>query len=302
MADAGTATATQTAAATTTQVSGDGATKYLDRYDTPEAAFAGFANQWKGATGEELDGTKPLWGKDGHYPDEATAKAAYKAVQRAMTKAKPTEARPDSMRNPLESDGTKPVATDDAFDIGDVVAKAGVDWGELAKSMGETGDLTDDQYAKIGKARPGLGKGIIKTLAEAAHTKYQSFTDGNVQLAGGEESYAAAIKWARDNYSDAELSEKRAAFSAQTVLKNPALARSAFKSILFDMQVAGVERGTPRGTVIDGANPRAVGAVAKDSAEFSALVDKAGKGDKAAAARVMQITSNPNGMPWMGVR
>ncbi len=272
---------------------------YAGRYQTTEAFEKGFTELAKATTGEELNG-KPLWGKDGHYPDVLTAELAYKALQRVATKVtQATKAKP-------EGDAK---AEPESLTIGDGTAKATTigDANKIIETMAsrfsEKGDLEDadyealrslpaDEWKKIVKGQFAAVKELATTKAEVKAAKGRAATDEVRRLAGGEEGMKEILDFAAENYSP----EAKKAMNAR--LSDPDLAVTQFKEILLDYRekYPGT-RGTPA-TPVNGRPASSATAEATDPKHFGELMRRAQQGDRAALERI-NATSMDTITGWM---
>lgn len=284
------------------QVQQQSGAKFAGRYGTEQEFTSGFAELSKSLTGEDFDTSKPLFGENGHFPDQKTAEMGYKALQRtqgmaAKGKQQRTEPTQQQSLNPLAEqtgDGNSSVASDD--DPASILAKANLNIDDVEKAWMETGDLTDDMHAAITKARPGLGRSLTRQLISGMVATANAIQQEAIQNAGGREALQEAVNWFRENTDQRTLGEYRKALSTVNAARNPTMARMVYDSILMRHRAANGSQQTSQS--VTGNTPRGQsGKGAKDGREFAELTRKAGAGDQSAMMKIL-ATSDEDIASW----
>lgn len=238
---------------------------------TDEKALAKGINELRGTLGY-TPLANPI-GEDGTYKTPEEAEADYKALSKligAKAPAKPPDGKP---AEPLKIGDV-----DVEADVPTILTKAGLQLTDLEQQFIKDGDLTDEQYKAIQKARPSLTKPDIKLIAEGMAAK--AILAGNAvntakseaaQIAGGEEQLATLLQSASSFLTPTERDD----FNRR--LQDPKLTVSAVKDLAArHAQAVGAGGGIVRGGTPAGPS------LPKNSTEFSKLVQRASAGDQSA--------------------
>ena len=126
--------------------------------------------------------------KDGKVDTDGLAKS-YVELEKLASRKAAAEGNQDLAIPPKET--LLPETEDDALKA------AGLTEGELAKSLTDSGTLTDDQYAKFKKA--GFPKYVVDRWVQARVVLAESVRDAVVATAGGEDEYHKLTSWAAAN-------------------------------------------------------------------------------------------------------
>lgn len=228
-----------------------------------------------------------LIGDGGLFKDAATLEEAYKKSARLIGVRGQDEKPPPAGDLKIEA-GDDKTAIEDSADVPTLVEKAGLKMSELAEQFTTTGDLSDEQYAAIRKARPSLSKADIKFIAEGMASKavLQQQTQAAIRteaikLVGGEQQLGSLLHadTLSKFMSPAEIKD------AGRRLADPTLAVGTVK----DLQARySAHVGASGGSVIAGSAPTGQ-SLPKSSAEFVKIVDRAAGGDRAAMAMLESI-------------
>lgn len=284
-------------------------TLFAGKYKSPEELEKGFREIRK--TNSDKFGIEPLseaavlTGDKGVFKDHAALEAAYKAQERLAgmgTREAKSEPKPDAKSVPNQpeikiesrSGNTDPPDSDE--DVPTLVSKAGLKMDDLEKQFIEKGDLTDEQYAAIRKARPSLSKSDIKFIANGMvaqaklgqQIKSQTYQEA-VKTAGGETQLKTLLH--EDTLKQFYSPEEIADLSRRVT--NPALAIGAIKDIMA-RHSAHVGSG---GNVIKGDSIPSSGP-ATSREEYVKLCNLAARGDASAESRV-KATSLEQINNWM---
>lgn len=261
------------------------APKLAGKYDTPDALEKGI-REIRTKTGfEPLPDSLKLIGEGGLYADAAAAEREYKRMESLLGGPKPA-AKPAE----LSITPNQVAEPEGDLDIPAMVTKAGLKMEDLESQFTEKGDLTEEQYAAIRKARPGLTKGDIKAIAEgmaakaALRTQAMEKVVGEAQsLAGGEQQLAMLRTWAAQNIAP----ERLAKFNAQ-VKADPTFYPEMVRIIAAEHSAAvGAGKAQP---LIAGVAGNAM-TTPPSPAEYKELEKRALAGDKAAQARILAMPS-----------
>ena len=144
----------------------------------------------------------------------------------------------------------------------------------------EKGELSDDMYSSL--ETQGLTRDMVDTYIsgqQSAVTALQDAAYGNFE--GGQEDYAKATEWARENLTEDEI----ATLDVQITSKNPAIVAEGAKALKVKYE-AGADI-TPETTITGGNGASTSGAYFKSTAEMStAMSDARYKTDPAFRAEV----------------
>jgi hypothetical protein len=165
------------------------------------------------------------------------------------------------------------------------VAKAGLDMDVFANEFAETGELSEDSFAKLEGA--GIPKAMVegyiagqKALAEATHARVKGY-------AGGEENYNAMISWAAENLSAEDI----AAFNT-AIAEGPSAQRLAVQGLAAQFQA---EVGKNPQLLKGSTAPPAHGGYESAAQMHADMKDPRYKSDPAFRAKVMdKIKRSPN--------
>lgn len=227
-------------------------------------------------------GAEPLAkviGEDGTYKDAGDAERAYKELERLAGSIRKPDNKPV---DPLKIG--EPVSEE--ADITKIISTAGLNQTDLEKTWMEKGDLTDEQYDAIKKAKPSLTKGDIKLIAQGmaaqATIKNQTVQTAILEaegVVGGKEQLQNLLSQAVNFVTDkAELED----FNRR--LADPKLAVGAVRDLAARHATEiGAGRSAP---LIRGSTPSGP-AVPKSAAEFHQIVKRASYGDAQARAILM---------------
>lgn len=184
--------------------------------------------------------------------------------------------------------GTVDMAAGEDLPIPEIIEKAGLKLADLTKSFAETGELTDDQYKAIHKARPGLSRADVKMIAKgmAAEASLVKVTQDQIfqeaaTIVGGPDKLKTLLNSGAQFIPADELED------TQARLCDP----KKFKSAIRDMLAWHTAKVGPGGTIISGSGGGGKGG-AKDIKEFNELVRKAQGGDSEAIARIRATPDN----------
>lgn len=127
--------------------------------------------------------------KTGAYNWEAHARELIYRSQQA--KGKQQEKAPQNQEQPQNQ----------AAAARDAVEAAGLNWGDVTARFEETGELSEDDYAKLEKVVP---REIIDSYLEAMAIAQASIARQVVEYAGGQERLNSLMTWASKNLSQGE--------------------------------------------------------------------------------------------------
>ena len=171
------------------------------------------------------------------------------AVEETQTE-KPTEEAeaeaPDNEWNPTEIYGDG---------LASVLEEVGIDTQEITKVFEDTGNIREDDYAKLAEA--GFSKQIIDTYldglrggAAVADEIQQSQLEDIQNVVGGEDGYNKLREWTQNNVPDETL----AAFDKILDTQDPTMIKIAVQGFAAQMRAA--EGFEP--TLINGRSPQAI--------------------------------------------
>ena len=127
--------------------------------------------------------------------------------------------------------------------LASVLEEVGIDPQEISNRFEETGEITDDDYAKLGEA--GFSKQVIDTYLDGLRGGGATGEDiataqiqGIKDSVGGDENYAKMVEWALDNLPADEIKE----FNSLTETANPTAIKFAVQGLYSQYNIAmGVE-------------------------------------------------------------
>lgn len=191
---------------------------------------------------------------DGKFKTAADMLSSYKelegklgAVEQTQTE-KPTEEAetPDSEWNPTEIYGDG---------LASVLEEVGIDTQEITKFFEDTGNIREDDYAKLAEA--GFSKQIIDTYLDGlrggvgvAEEIQQSQLEDIQSVVGGEQGYNELREWTQKNIPDATLE----AFDKILDTQDPTMIKLVVQGFATQMRAA--EGFEP--TLINGRSPQAI--------------------------------------------
>lgn len=252
------------------------AKKFAGKYES-EDAFAKGINEARKALG--LDEVETVIGEGGLYSSPEAAERGYKDLTKLLRTTKPPETDP-AMKLGEETE-TQP---DDAASPEQILQKAGLNFADLEKQYTEDGKLSDEQYKAIQKARPGLSRELIDSMADGMMAKAQMVRaeQGRMRaeaadLVGGEDNLTELLKNARSFVPADEIED------VQQRLSDPKRFKGAIRDLKeFHAKAVGSDKAKP---LAGGGGPGGqVGA--KDSVEFSRLMALASQGDANAIRKI----------------
>lgn len=185
--------------------------------------------------------------------------------------------------------GQPAAAIPDDEDLPGIFGRAGVSEAELVAEWTKSGKLTDEQYTKLTKARPGLGKAVINEIAEGRKAKaelskmvMESAVGQAAQFVGGKDQLANLLADAgkfipaseQDGFNKL-LADHRTVGAAVKTLKT--------------MHAEWVKSGNS-GNLANAGGGSASSGAATSRAELNELIARANRGDDAARRRVIATT------------
>ena len=116
--------------------------------------------------------------------------------------------------------------------LASVLEEVGIDPQEISNRFEETGEITDDDYAKLGEA--GFSKQVIDTYLDGLRGGGATGEDiataqiqGIKDSVGGDENYGKMVAWALDNLPADEIKE----FNSLTETANPTAIKFAVQGL-----------------------------------------------------------------------
>lgn len=231
----------------------------------------------------------------GKFKDVGELEKGYKELetklgQRGVQIDTPKPAAPNAA--PQIGDNPSPTP-DEPVDVPTVLTKANLKMEDLAEQFSTKGDLTEDQYNAIRKARPGLTKADIRLIAEGMASKQAligqavaTAVNKAAEAVGGRAQLDNLVAWA--STPDAGLSPKeKAVLNAQ--LKDPETVGLAVETLAAKHARA---MGAGKAQPLAQGGTASTTAGAKDSREFAQLVAAAQRGDSAAIAKIQATPDN----------
>lgn len=273
---------------------------FVGKYETQEAFEQGIREIAK--TVDYPLGDGPLIGESGRFKSVSEATAAYKAFARMRTQRgeeKPAEAGGENQGDAKPGDDDK--QADDVLAIGDIPAddmdveavlqSAGLKNDDVVKQWLDHGKLTDDQYAKLQAALPGVSRKMID-----GHMKVQQLalahvhqTQANIKaeaakIAGGEQQLQNLLAGARRFVPADEVDE------LNQMLANPRQYKMALKIIKqHHLAYVGADKSQTTIDADGGSTPDAP--LKRGSKEYYDAIKRAGRGDKAAQDKLRKLAN-----------
>lgn len=215
----------------------------------------------RGAMGLPALPDGPLVGS--FFKDAATAEAEYTSLNSIFSKvgkpkpeapAATPQAKPAETPIPTPGPALNGNPIPDDLDVPSLIGKAGLDVDALSSEWAQNGRLTAEQYDAIKKVHPAYTPKLVDQIIKGIQSEANNTLTKMVNLAGGQESYEQAFKWASENLSDAQKAKLRKSVTDSALASNPEAAIEAFESLLFKYQKAGGRVGgatfqAPQGVV-----------------------------------------------------
>lgn len=226
------------------------------------------------------------------FKDQDAAIGHYKWLEK--TKGRLGSAKAAEPSQPPADDGVPRIgqpaaAIPDDEDLPGIFGRAGVSEADLIAEYAKSGKLTDEQYTKLGKARPGLGRAVINEIAEGRKAKaelgkivMESAVAQAAQFVGGKDQLSNLLADAGKFIP----AEEQAAFN--TLLGNHKTVAAAVKT-LKTMHAEWVNSGNS-GSLASPSGGAASSGAATSRAELNELIARANRGDDAARRRVIATT------------
>lgn len=181
------------------------------KFRTPEALAQGY-NEIRGKLGMPMLPTdQPLTGEGGIFTNTQALERIYRDHETMLGQRKQAGPPAEAPQEPAEESPGKleipdqPEATPDDVDVAGILQKASLTSEDITQQWTENGKLTDDQYAAIKKAVPGVTNAMINQFIEyqsAAHqlqaTTAQQAVTKAAEIAGGEQQLNNMLQWASD--------------------------------------------------------------------------------------------------------
>ena len=256
--------------------------KLAGKFESPEALAKGI-NEIRGKLGAEP--LANVIGEGGTYKDANEAATGYKELERVLGGLKPAKTLdPKTPVEPLKLGE----ASEAEADVPQILTKAGLVQADLEKQWLEHGELTDEQYAAIHKARPSLTKGDVKLIASGmaaqAVVRNQAVAatvSEAEKIVGGTEQLKNLLNSAGQFITD---KAEQADFNRR--LADPKLAVGAVRDLAARHAAeVGAGRSQP---LITGGSP-AGPALPKNLTEFNVIIKKAARGDASAMATLNAV-------------
>lgn len=273
---------------------------FVGKYETQEAFEQGIREIAK--TVEYPLGDGPLIGENGRFKSVSEATAAYKAFARMRTQRgeeKPADTGGDNKPDDKPKDDDKKaddvlaiwdIPADD-MDVEAVLQSAGLKNDDVVKQWLDHGKLTDEQYAKLQAALPGVSRKMIdghmkvQQLALAhVHQAQASIKAEAVKIAGGEQQLQNLLASARrfvpadevDGLNEMLGDPKKYKFALQIIIQHQRNHLGAGKS---QKTIDSDGGGTPDAPLKRG------------SKAYYDAIKRAGRGDKAAQAQLRKLAN-----------
>lgn len=129
--------------------------------------------------------------KDGQVDAEGMAKS-YSELEKRFSQKKAAEGNDDLT---VPKAGATTTSVPETAD--EALAQAGIDLGDIIKSVSETGKPSDEQYAKLEKV--GWKRWQVDETVRARSVLAGSVRDAAFAAAGGEDAYRSMAQWAAQN-------------------------------------------------------------------------------------------------------
>lgn len=242
--------------------------------------------------GDKSADERPEWLPDNFKTGEDLLNS-YKELQRKLSKGSAKEDGEDEKKSTKAriKDNAKEDEEASGADDDDEDAADGEDDGEddlpdfssetvstaisdVRDAYAETGELSDENREKLNKV--GFDDVTIDLYLAGVQAKEKALEASVFETAGGEDQYRAAVKWAKENWSDDDID------AYDTALSNPKLVNKVVKGLMAEFREA--EPGEGRLTNVNSGGSS--GSVFTSKAEFQQELAKAGK-DGVARAKVI---------------
>lgn len=270
--------------ATPTPPSAPLAGKYADQ----AALEKGIREAWTkvGLPGLPAEGS-PLIGQGAMFGSVDDAVAGYKKIERLIAPSANQPTPPATPPAPaLPQIGEPASATDEDMTTVGLIQKAGLNGNDVMAQFGKDGKLTDEQYAAIRKAHPGVSKAMLNEHLALLHRDF-SRTIAEVkskasEMAGGEQKFQTLLAWAGSQYKGEELA------NMNRMLADPTTTVAAVKIMLHDYATSG---GTTQTKPIIAGAPGAPTGKPANAAEMAALMARVQSGDPSAIATLNAMSA-----------
>lgn len=253
------------------------------RYETPDKFTEGYKSLYKEVTGLDLKGE--VFGKDAINPDIAAAEATYKQMRRSISaRGKESKEQQQTNSTPAKADTGAPIQIssqptnvdiDAPYDVGKIVADAGLKMEDIEAQFREHGDLSEDQYAKIRSQRKNLGKADIKLIAEGIaavrekqNAEVSSRNTKITEMLGGPDKSKTIIEWAKTMPTESIAKIDR-------LLQDPQLYEVGVEKLLSEYTKA---NGQPNSGIRGGAQTSIDSSPFTTLAEFKEASDRIARG------------------------
>lgn len=273
---------------------------FVGKYETQEAFEQGIREIAK--TVEYPLGDGPLIGESCLFKSVSEATAAYKAFARMRTQkgdAKPDDTGGDKKPDDTtDDDDRKP---DDVLAIGDIPAddmdveavlqSAGLKNDDVVKQWLDHGKLTDDQYAKLQAALPGVSRKMIDghmkvqqlALAHVHHTQANIKAEA-AKIAGGEQQLQNLLAGARRFVPADEVD------GLNEMLGDPSKYKIALR-VIKEHHRAYVGAGKSQQTIDSDGGSTPDAPLKRGSKAYYDAIKRAGRGDKAAQDQLRKLAN-----------
>lgn len=150
------------------------------------------------------DETRPDWlpekfWKDGKVDNEGLAKS-YKELEQKFSRKQAADGNDDlTVTKAAATTTSVPETADEAL------AQAGIDLGDIIKSVAETGRPSDEHYAKLEKV--GWKRWQVDETVRARGVLAVSVRDTALNAAGGEDGYRQMVQWAAQNADKSDIAD-----------------------------------------------------------------------------------------------
>lgn len=282
---------------------GDEPRKWAGKYDSPEELAKGYT-EWRKMQGLSEVKTE-LVGKNGMFATYHALEQAYldgQTISRAKSKPKPDEKpglRPKS-EDTTAADSLKltPEKSDDADeDIPSLLAKAGLNAGDIESHFLQHGSLDDAHYKAIQKVRPGLSRAIIDSIARGialeAKAKIDAIRAARAEMAKMLECEPDDLQAKLIVLGKSVPEDERD--DIQERLNNPRQWKGAIRDILAFHAEATGSKGD---RIVSGTGKPSSSAGAKDRDEYIAAIRKARKTGDIEAHRIIAETPADKAAEW----
>lgn len=233
---------------------------------------------------------RPSWLPEKFWKDgKADYEGFSKSYGEAEKKITELSAQVKKASEPKQDDGLSlgggGTGSIDDLDVPEIVTKAGLKQEDLEKQYAEKGELSAEQYAAFRKVNPGLGRKIVDTIARglvaegAIKTQtLQGIKAEAIKIVGGEQQWDTLRNTARDFVPADEIQD------IETRLRDPKRFKGAIRDLM-DFHAKSVEAGKSKPII--GGNASSGSSVSRG--DFAKLMERAGRGDKAAIDQIRTI-------------